>query len=103
MIETAARQAGVSDTTVYRRLKEPDFQAKLQAARQEMVDRTASMLTAASLESVKTLLKLQGDGHPYPVQLGASKAILEYGLKLRENADLGQRLAVLEAQMVGGT
>ena len=44
---------------------------------------------------------LQGDGLPYPVQLGASKAILQYGLKLRENADLGQRLAALEAQMIG--
>jgi hypothetical protein len=102
MIETAARQAGVSDTTVYRRLKEPEFLAKLQAARQEMVDRMASMLTAASLESGKTLLKLLGDGHPFAVQLGAAKAILEYGLKLRENADLGQRLAALEAQMIGG-
>jgi hypothetical protein len=98
-IENAARQAGVVDRTVYRRLRDPEFQAKLRAARTDMVERTAAMLTAAAFESVKTLLKLQSDTHTKAVQLGAAKAVLEYGVKLRENSDLMIRVAAIEAQL----
>jgi hypothetical protein len=98
-VENAARQAGVSETTVYRRMKDPEFQRLLYAARQEMIQRTANMLTAASLESVKTLLRLQGDGVPHAVQLGAAKAIVELGAKLRESAELFARVAALEQQL----
>jgi hypothetical protein len=98
-VENAARQAGVGETTVYRRLKEPAFQAMLNTARQEMIQRTANMLTAASLESVKTLLRLQGEGVPHAVQLGAAKAIVELGAKLRESAELFARVAALEQQL----
>jgi hypothetical protein len=82
----------------YRRLKDPEFKSQLQAARQEMVERTANMLTAASTESVKTLLRLQSDPAPHAVQLGAAKAIVELGTKLRENAELFARVAALETQ-----
>jgi len=100
-IENAARQAGVAERTVYRRQRDPAFQAKLKEARQEMVERTANMLTAASMESVKTLLRLQNEKVPPAVQLGAAKAIVELGAKLRENAELFARVAALEAQLAG--
>jgi hypothetical protein len=80
-------------------MKDPEFQGLLYAARQEMIQRTANMLTAASLESVKTLLRLQGDGVPHAVQLGAAKAIVELGAKLRESAELFARVAALEQQL----
>jgi Bacterial regulatory proteins, lacI family len=98
-IENAARQAGVSDTTVQRRLKEPEFLAKVQDAKQEMVERTARMLTAAALESVKTLLDLQSKDQPPSVRHSAARTIIEFGVKLRENAELFARVAVLEAQL----
>jgi hypothetical protein len=98
-IESAAHQAGVGIRTVCRRLKEPEFQAKLQSAKQEMISRTANMLTAASMESVKTLLRLQGEGVPHAVQLGAAKAVVELGTKMRENAELFARVAALEQQL----
>jgi hypothetical protein len=100
-VESAARQAGVCERTVYRRLKDPEFNAKLQAARQEMVERTANMLTAAAIESVKTLLRLQGAGVPYAVQLGAARSIIELGTKLRESAELSARVEAIEALMSG--
>jgi hypothetical protein len=98
-IESAARQAGLSENTVYRRLRDPAFKAQLRAAGQEVVQRTANMLTAASIESVKTLLRLQGDGVPYAVQLGAAKAIVELSAKARESADLSERVAAIESQL----
>ena len=58
-VENAARQAGISPATAYRRLADPDFVQRLRALRADMVQRTAGTLTAASGESVRTLLELQ--------------------------------------------
>jgi hypothetical protein len=91
----------VSDTTAHRRLKEPEFQAKLRAAKQEMVKRTARMLTATALESVKTLLDLQGKDQPASVRHSAPRTVIEFGVKLRENAELFVRAAALESQLTG--
>jgi hypothetical protein len=95
-VEAAARTAGVSEPTVYRRLKDPEFCQQLQQTRSEMVQRTAGMLTASGMESVKTLLELQKSSSPCAVRLGAARSVLELGMKIREVADLEERLANLE-------
>jgi AcrR family transcriptional regulator len=97
--ENAARKAGVSERTVYRRLKDRDFRQRLQALRTDMVQRAANVLTASSMEAVKTLLSLQDASVPNSVRLGAARAILEQGTRLRELADLEERLAALEQRM----
>jgi AcrR family transcriptional regulator len=95
-IEGVARQSGLSEATVYRRLRDADFRRQIQELRAEMVQRTAATLTAAGSESVKTLLALQQATVPAAVRLGAARAVLEMGLKLREAADVDQRLTALE-------
>ena len=42
-----------------------------------MLKRAAAMATAASAESVKTLLELQGAGNPCQVRLGAARAMVD--------------------------
>jgi hypothetical protein len=101
-VESAARQAGVSESTVYRRLADPDFRQQLHAVRSDMVQRTAGALTAAATEAVRTLLDLQKPAVPAAVRLGAARAVLEIGVKLREVAELEERLTALE-QQVGGS
>jgi hypothetical protein len=96
-VESAARQCRVSERTVFRRLAEPDFQRRLQELRADMVLRTSGALTAASTESVRTLLELQKPAHSGNVRLGAARAILEIGMKLREVVELETRIAALEA------
>jgi hypothetical protein len=95
-VENAARAAGVSARTAHRRLRDEAFRRRLQAARADMVQRAAGLLTAAALEAVKTLLSLQQAAVPAGVRLGAARAVLEIGMKLREVADLEVRLAELE-------
>jgi hypothetical protein len=97
-LEAAAMKAGVSRRTVQRRLADPDFQRRLRDLRDDMVQRTAGMLTAAAGESVKTLLALQQATIPAAVRLGAARAILEIGVKIREATELTERIAALEAQ-----
>jgi hypothetical protein len=98
-IESAACQAGVSESTARRRLADPAFRQQLQAMRADILQRTAGALTAASTESVRTLLELQKTGSPPAVRLGAARSVLEIGIKLREAANLEERLSALEQQL----
>ena len=98
-VDQAARQCGLSVRTVYRRLAETDFRRRLQALRGDMVSRTAGTLTAAATEAVRTLLELLKSSASDAVQLGAARAVLEMGMKVREAADLEERLAALEEQL----
>ena len=98
-VDQAARQCGLSVRTVYRRLAEADFRRRLQALRADLVQRTAGALTAAATEAVRTLLELQKPSAPPAVRLGAARSVLELGLKLREAADLEERLAALEESL----
>jgi hypothetical protein len=100
-VEAAARSAEVCARTVYRRLKDPAFRRRLDEVRADMVQRASGTLTAAGSEAVKTLLALMKDGSPPPVRLGAAKAVLEMGARLREAAELERRLAALEEQLLG--
>ena len=98
-VEQAARQCRLSPRTVYRRLQDADFGRRLQALRADMVRRTAGALTAAAAEAVRTLLELMKPASPHASRLGAAKAVLEIGMKVREAAELEQRLAALEERL----
>jgi hypothetical protein len=98
-VEMAAQKAGVSAATVYRRLNEPAFQQLLREARADMVQRTSGALTAMGLEAVRALAELLKPATQPSVRLGAVRIALDSGLKLREVADLEQRLIALEAQL----
>jgi hypothetical protein len=67
--------------------------------RTDLVQRTTGALTAASTEAVRSLLELLKSGTPPAVRLGAARSVLELGIKLREVADLEERMTALEAQL----
>jgi hypothetical protein len=94
--ESAARQVGVSPSTVWRRLKNSRFVRRLQRMRAEMQLRIADQLTAAGTEGVRTLVELMKAGSPPSARLGAARSVVELGLKVRESADLHLRLTELE-------
>jgi hypothetical protein len=98
-VENAARQAGISPATAYRRLAEPAFQQRFQKLRGDMVSRTAGTLTAAAAEAVRTLLELLKSSSSPSVRLQTARAILELGLKVRDASDLEERLAAVEKAM----
>jgi hypothetical protein len=101
-VEAAARQLGISERAAYRRMEKPEFQRELNQLRSDMVQRAAAMLTAAAMESVKTLLELLKSGVAPSTRLGAARSIIELGVKLREVVDLEQRILALEEQMQQG-
>ena len=95
-VEMAAHKAGVSPSTVYRRLNDPFFQRELKKLRAEMLERASAMLTASAMESIKTLLELQKPATPAAVRLGAARATLDLGMKLRQTVELEERVDELE-------
>jgi hypothetical protein len=97
MVEDAARQVGVGETTIYRRLAEPEFRRHVDEARREMLTRAVGRLADAGTEAADTLRKLLiADSES--VRLGAARSVLELGVKLRESMELEQRIAALEAR-----
>jgi hypothetical protein len=96
--QDAARRAGVSEKTVYRRLDDPTFRQQVADARAGLVTRAVAMLAEAGTEAVRTLRALLADGTPPAVRLGAARAVLELGTRLRESEELERRLAALEEQ-----
>lgn len=95
-VEAAAAQAQVSESTVYRRLSDPDFAERLTQMRSAMVRRAMDLLTTAAAQAVQTLVDLQDEKAPPTVRLGAARAVLELGSKLRTEGELAARLEAAE-------
>jgi hypothetical protein len=97
--ESAAQKAGVSVRTVYRRLADPSFCAEVKDARADMVHRTSSMLSATGMNAVKTLATLQESAASEAVRLGAARATIELGFKMRKSLQEEQWLASVEERL----
>jgi hypothetical protein len=94
-VEDAARTAGVSTRTAYRRLADPVFARRLAEARDELISAALGELVECASEAVATLRSLLSASDER-VRLGAAKSTLEQLLRLRETLTLSQRLAALE-------
>lgn len=94
-VREAAHHAGVSERTCYRRLTDPAFRRKVDETRQQMLDRAVGTLSYASVAAVQTMATLL-KANSETVRLGAARAILEMGCKLREIEELAKRIERLE-------
>jgi hypothetical protein len=95
--EAAAKQAGVSEWTVRRRLDNADFRRQVDEARAELLEQAMAQLSRAATGAATTLVMLLAKDVPATVRLGASRAILDTLLRWREQASLAERLDRVEA------
>ena len=95
-VESAAQRAGLSERSVYRRLENPQFKRMLQDFRAELMKRTAGVLSAASLEAVKTLHALMDRNCSAATRLGAARSVLELNLRMRNVLEIEERLLEVE-------
>lgn len=94
-IKTAAENAGVSDVTLWRWLKDTDFAAEYGRLRREAVEQGLSQIQTATGEAVETLRKNLKCGNP-TAENAAAKTILEQAVKAVEILDLQQRVERIE-------
>lgn len=97
-VDQAAKAAGLSPRTVYRRLAEPGFRSRLATARDELASEALSELAGCAPEAVATLRRLLQANNEH-VQLGAARTLLDQLLRLREALALAERVATLERRL----
>jgi hypothetical protein len=100
-IEQAARTAGISTRTAYRRLADPVFQRRLAGARDELVTEALGELAACASAAVSTLSALLG-ARDDRIRLGAARVILDQLLRIRETVTLAERVSALERRSEQG-
>jgi hypothetical protein len=100
----AAKLAGVSEATTYRRLADPAFLQRVEKACSDFWDRALGVMSKGVAESAIVLRKLlrSDDGR---IKLQAAKTLLEQGIKVRDLVDIARRFEELEklAQAKGTT
>jgi transposase-like protein len=100
-VREAARKAGIGETTLYKWLRKPAFKARVTELRERMVAEAVGKLSrgmAGAAATLERLLKSKDER----VKLAAAKAILDSAVKVRDQADLADRLAAVEAALKGG-
>jgi DNA-binding MurR/RpiR family transcriptional regulator len=96
-LKEAAKEAGISEATLHRWLKDNAFKEAYRAAKREVVNHAICRLQRSSGQAVKTLEDVMRDGEsPATSRVSAAKIILEMALKGVEVEDLEKRIEVLE-------
>jgi hypothetical protein len=76
-------------------MRDPAFRARVNALRNEMISEVVGRLVYAATAAVRTLEALL-TARSDTATLGAAKAILELGVRLRESTEMAQRIEELE-------
>lgn len=76
-VENAAAVAGVSQRTVYRRLADPVFRGRLDAAREALRESILARLADAGHDAIGALWDLMHDSRDDGIRLKAAKALLD--------------------------
>jgi hypothetical protein len=100
-VRDAAQAAGVGERTATRRWADAAFRRRVAELRAGMMQRALGHMADGMIEAAATLralLKAESES----VRLGACRAMLELGVKLRESVDHEERLQALEARMHSG-
>ncbi len=96
-VRSAAEEAGVSETTAYRRLSDKAFCESLQAAKYQAYSHALSRLQAAAGEAASVLVEVAGDIEAPPAaRIKAAESILSHAdatLSPPLSSDAGRRLA----------
>ena len=99
-IEDAAQSVGISETTIYRWLKMPDFQDALTEAKREAVRVAVAKLQQGAGEAVDALKGIMSDSKaPASARVSAAKTVIDMALKSTEIEEITKRIDELERTM----
>jgi hypothetical protein len=98
-IPEAAKAAGVSDTTLWRWLQDPEFQAAYREARQQAVGQAIAQLQQLGSAAVRALKSvIEDEKAPHSARVAAARAAFELAYRGVEVEDLAERVAAIEAR-----
>src|SRR5215208_6282738 len=96
-LRAAASSAGISESTLWRWLREPVFKDAYRKARSDALAQATAMLQALAAEAVQTLVEV----HRNPeigahIRVSAARSLLDLAYKVHEIEDLEARIEALE-------
>ncbi|MBN9523302.1 hypothetical protein J0H58_33115 [bacterium] len=100
-VNDAAASAGVAERTAFRRLTDAAFKARVSALRGDMVATAAGRLADGMAAAVDVLRGLLADPDPHVRHKAAAK-LIELTVRVREQVEIEDRLARLEALEADG-
>ena len=96
-IKSAARECKVAESTIYARLKDPEFKKQYDTMRLDLLERNTAQIQMQLGSAIQTMADVMNDSENSPqVRLNAADALIRNNLKLTEQADILRRLEALE-------
>lgn len=97
----AAREAGIGESTLREYMKDPEFLRRYQEAFGNLVQDAARQAQQTISPALSTAKEIMLDhAEQSPARLQAARLVLEYALKLTEQADILERISALEQREV---
>jgi transposase-like protein len=95
--DEAARSIGISPATLFRWMKEPEFDKEFHKAQRAAFRQTIARLQYASGAAASVMLKMMMDpGAPASTRVRAAESVLNHTMKAIELDEIEARLAELE-------
>jgi hypothetical protein len=103
-VEEAARACNTPPRTLYRWLKDPEFDRAYRAARRQAFGQSTARLQYGASAAASTLLKVMLDpGTPASTKVRAAECVLSHAAKAIEIEDIDARVAALEQAAASST
>jgi hypothetical protein len=83
----AGRVAGLSKSTVARRMAEPAFRTEVNDARERTIDQARGILSSGSLSAARTLVEVASEGSSESARVAAASRLLDITLRRRPGFD----------------
>ena len=97
-VRAAAKSASVSEGTIRNRLSDPDFRAKYDALRGDLLQEATAGMTAHLQAATETMTAIMEDTeNAASVRLAACDALLRHCLRYFSATEIERRIAALEA------
>lgn len=98
-ISKSAKIAQITETTAFKYLKD-GLKEKLEEIRKKYLEANFKKLEFASIKATEVVIGILEDKEcPKSIKLNASKTILDYGLKIREQTEIIDRLKNIEKRI----
>ncbi len=99
-VRSAAKEAGVSEATVFRYLQDAEFQRRYRAARAAVVDAAIALMQRLCANAVSTLDTVMHDTEaPASARVSAAKTILEQSIGGVELTGLRQEIEDIKGML----
>lgn len=96
----AAKECGCSKSTIYNRLKDPEFSEKYCMARMEVLKTGAAKLHGYLGTAIETLAGVMNNKEvPAQTRLNAAESIIRNCLKVSELVDIAENIRRIEAKL----